>query len=65
MLEQAQGTALVCPVSLHPHISGQPHRLRHLRRAFAHIAQQRARIWPARAADVADVAIAGYGAAEA
>jgi peptidoglycan/xylan/chitin deacetylase (PgdA/CDA1 family) len=60
MLEQAQDTALVCPVSLHPHVSGQPHRLRHLRRAFGHIARHRARIWPARAADVADVAIAGY-----
>jgi allantoinase len=61
MLAQASGTALVCPVSLHPHVSGQPHRLRHLRRAFAHIAKHRARIWATRAGDIADVAIAGYG----
>ncbi len=60
MLEQAGGSALVCPISLHPHVSGQPHRLRHLRRAFAHIMAQRARIWAARAGDIADVAMAGY-----
>jgi allantoinase len=61
MLQQAPGSALVCPISLHPHVSGQPHRLRQLRRAFAHIAASAARIWPARARDIADVAIAGYG----
>jgi peptidoglycan/xylan/chitin deacetylase (PgdA/CDA1 family) len=61
MLIQAKDTALVCPISLHPHVSGQPHRLRHLRRAFVHIAQQRSRIWATRAGDIADVAIAGYG----
>lgn len=61
MLEQAPGSALVCPISLHPHVSGQPHRLRQLRRAFAHIAGHAARIWPTRARDIADVAIAGYG----
>ena len=63
MLEQAKGPALVCPVSLHPHVSGQPHRLRQLRRAFSHIAGHRARIWAARAGDIADVAIGGYGIA--
>jgi peptidoglycan/xylan/chitin deacetylase (PgdA/CDA1 family) len=61
MLEQAKDTALVCPISLHPHVSGQPHRLRQLRRAFAHIAQHRERIWATRAGDIADVAIQGYG----
>lgn len=63
MLEQARDTALVCPVSLHPHVSGQPHRLRHLRRAFAHISRHRERIWATRAGDIADVATAGYGIA--
>src|SRR5438309_1364617 len=29
MLDQASGSSLVCPISLHPHVSGQPHRLRH------------------------------------
>jgi hypothetical protein len=60
MLSQAKDTALVCPVSLHPHVSGQPHRLRQLRRVFAHIARHRERIWTARAGDIADVAMAGY-----
>ncbi len=61
MLQQARDTALVCPISLHPHVSGQPHRLRHLRRAFTHIAAHRNRIWATRAGDIADVALAGYG----
>jgi len=61
MLTQANGSALVCPVSLHPHVSGQPHRMKHLRRAFSHIAQHRDRIWATRAGDIADVAIKGYG----
>jgi allantoinase len=60
MLTQARDTALVCPISLHPHVSGQAHRLKHLRRAFAHIAQARARIWATRAGDIADVANGGY-----
>jgi allantoinase len=60
MLEQARDTALVCPISLHPHVSGQPHRLRQLRRAFSHIAQQGTRIFRARATEIADVAITGY-----
>jgi allantoinase len=63
MLGQAKDTALVCPVSLHPHVSGQPHRLRHLRRAFAHIAHHCGRIWATRAGDIADVAMKGYGIA--
>jgi hypothetical protein len=32
-------------VALHPYIVGQPHRLRHLRRALSHVATQRERIW--------------------
>jgi len=61
MLEQARDTALVCAISLHPHVSGQAHRLRHLRRALAHIATHANRIWPARAGDIAEIANAGYG----
>ena len=63
MLEQANGSALVCPISLHPHVSGQAHRLRHLRQAFSHISKHRDRIWATRAGDIADIAIAGYGLA--
>lgn len=61
MLGQAAGGPLVCAVSLHPHVTGQPHRLRRLRRAFAHIAAQRDRLWPTTAGRIADVARAGYG----
>lgn len=61
MLRQAPGNALVCPVSLHPHVTGQAHRLGHLRRALTHVAAKRDRIWATRAGDIAEVAIAGYG----
>lgn len=36
---------LVCGVALHAYITGQPFRLRHLRRALQHIAAHRERIW--------------------
>ncbi|NLP62998.1 polysaccharide deacetylase family protein [Paraburkholderia sacchari] len=49
MLEQAQRArepqALVMGIALHPYIVGQPYRLRHLRRALAHIAAARDDIW--------------------
>ncbi|MEM5345264.1 polysaccharide deacetylase family protein [Paraburkholderia azotifigens] len=49
MLEQTQRTresqALVMGIALHPYIVGQPFRLRHLRRALAHIASARDDIW--------------------
>ncbi|MDB5817061.1 MAG: polysaccharide deacetylase family protein [Rhizobacter sp.] len=47
MLEQSRQQPLVMGVALHPYIVGQPYRLRHLRRALAHLAQMREReeIW--------------------
>ena len=45
MREQARQRPLVMGIALHPYIVGQPFRLRHLRRALAHIAQQREDIW--------------------
>ncbi|MDO8387098.1 MAG: polysaccharide deacetylase family protein [Polaromonas sp.] len=47
MLEQSVQQPLVMGIALHPYIVGQPYRLRHLRRALQHIAQQRdeGRIW--------------------
>jgi hypothetical protein len=45
MLEQSAREPLVMGVALHPYIVGQPHRLRHLRRALTHIAAHRERIW--------------------
>ena len=49
MLEQvnrsAHAESLVMGIALHPYIVGQPHRLRHLRRALQHIAAHRNDIW--------------------
>ncbi|WP_144182565.1 polysaccharide deacetylase family protein [Elioraea rosea] len=45
MLGQAARQPLVMGIALHPYIVGQPHRLRHLRRALAHIAGHRGKIW--------------------
>jgi allantoinase len=40
MLEQSSKQSLVMGIALHSHISGQPFRLRHLRRALRHIADR-------------------------
>ena len=45
MLLQSQRQSLVMGIALHPYIVGQPYRLRHLRRALAHIAGCRDDIW--------------------
>jgi peptidoglycan/xylan/chitin deacetylase (PgdA/CDA1 family) len=45
MLEQSTRQPLVFGIALHACITGQPFRLRHLRRALAHIANQGERIW--------------------
>src|SRR5262249_59875996 len=41
MLEQSKRQPLVCPISLHPFVTGRPYRLRPLRRAFEHILARR------------------------
>jgi hypothetical protein len=53
MLEQSAEQPLVYAVALHSYIVGQPFRLRHLRRALAHIAAHRDKIWLARAGEIA------------
>jgi peptidoglycan/xylan/chitin deacetylase (PgdA/CDA1 family) len=53
MLAQSEREPLVMGVALHPYIVGQPHRLRHLRGALAHIAARREHIWLTRAGDIA------------
>ncbi len=53
-LEQARAAPLVMGIALHPYIVGQPHRLRHLRRALRHVAAHRDRIWLTRAGAVAE-----------
>ena len=45
MLQQSARQPLVMGIALHPYIVGQPYRLRHLRRALAHIAARRESIW--------------------
>jgi allantoinase len=45
ILELSQERPLVMGVALHAYLVGQPHRLRHLRRALRHIAKHRERIW--------------------
>ena len=45
MLELSEKRPLVMGVALHAYLVGQPHRLRHLKRALRHIAARRERIW--------------------
>jgi len=45
MLGQSAAQPLVMGIALHAYIVGQPFRLRHLRRALAHIAAQRKDVW--------------------
>jgi len=54
MLEQSVEQPLVMGIALHPYIVGQPFRLRHLRRALAHVAHPRDRVWLCRAGEIAD-----------
>jgi allantoinase len=53
MRVQAAGQPLVMGIALHSYIVGQPFRLRHLRRALAHIAAARDDTWICRAGDIA------------
>ena len=45
MLDQSKAQPLVMGIALHAYIVGQPFRLRHLRRALAHVATQRDAVW--------------------
>lgn len=45
MLEQSRTAPLVMGIALHAYIVGRPHRLRHLRRALAHVAAHRDVVW--------------------
>ena len=45
MLVLSRAEPLVMGVALHAYIVGYPHRLRHLRRALAHIAAKRDKVW--------------------
>ena len=52
MLEQSARQPLVCPISLHPFVTGRPYRTRRLRRALERIAQQRDRVWLTRPREI-------------
>ena len=54
MMEQSADTPLVMGIALHPYIVGQPHRLRHLRRALTHIVARRDAIFITRAGAIAE-----------
>ena len=58
MLEQSQSAPLVMGIALHPYIVGQPHRLRPLRVALAHIAGRRDEVWLTTAGKIAEHAAA-------
>lgn len=58
MLEQSQAAPLVMGIALHPYIVGQPHRLRPLRAALAHIAGRRDGVWMTTAGKIAEHAAA-------
>jgi peptidoglycan/xylan/chitin deacetylase (PgdA/CDA1 family) len=45
MMELSQARPLVMGVALHAYLVGQPHRLKHLKRALRHIASHRDAIW--------------------
>ena len=53
MREQSLAQPLVMGIALHAYIVGQPFRLRHLRRALAHIAGHRETVWPTTAGNIA------------
>ena len=44
MVAQSTAQPLVMGIALHPYLFGQPYRLRHLRRALAHVAAHD-RVW--------------------
>ena len=58
MRAAAEAAPLVMGISLHPYLVGQPHRLRPLRRALAHIAEARDAVWITRPGAIADHAMA-------
>jgi peptidoglycan/xylan/chitin deacetylase (PgdA/CDA1 family) len=58
LLQCADGRPQVMGIALHPYIVGQPHRLRHLRRALGHLAARRGAVWLTTAGGVLDHVLA-------
>ncbi|UOM35240.1 polysaccharide deacetylase family protein [Acuticoccus sp. I52.16.1] len=61
MLHQARTGPLVCAISLHPHVTGQAHRLHAFRDVLTRLAELRERVWLTTAGEIARVAAAGHG----
>jgi hypothetical protein len=51
---ERHGWPLVCGISLHTFLMGQPHRAQQLRRMLEHMAAQRSRIWFATPGEIAE-----------
>jgi peptidoglycan/xylan/chitin deacetylase (PgdA/CDA1 family) len=67
MMRQARDQPLVLGVALHPYVIGQPHRLRHLRRALAKMGAARDVLWlttPGKIAEFFDRRVLTPNAAE-
>jgi peptidoglycan/xylan/chitin deacetylase (PgdA/CDA1 family) len=58
LLQVRDGRAQVMGIALHPYLVGQPHRLRHLRRALARVAARRGAVWITTAGGVLDHVLA-------
>jgi peptidoglycan/xylan/chitin deacetylase (PgdA/CDA1 family) len=52
MLEQSARQPLVCPISLHPFVTGRPYRIRSLRHALQHILGHPDRVWLTRPREI-------------
>ena len=66
MLRQADGSgeeggSLVCAIALHPHVTGQAHRLHALRPVLERLSALRERVWLTTAGEIARVAREGHG----
>ena len=57
MRAQSRGQSLAMGIALHPYITGQPFRLRELRRALAHIAASRDEVWVTTAGAIAEASV--------
>ncbi|MFT3754389.1 MAG: polysaccharide deacetylase family protein [Pseudoxanthomonas sp.] len=54
LLQEAQheGAGRLLALNLHPWVIGQPHRIKHLERVFAHLASRSALVWNAAPSDI-------------
>ena len=58
LVQVRDGRPQVMGIALHPYLVGQPYRLRHLRRALAHVAARRGVVWITTAGGIFDHVLA-------